>query len=156
MRWAAWAGCEGHGMEAAEDWKGRAEDSGHQLVSGVRMERIPTRVTVIFSPAVFFLCAVLLWGRRHGVSGSSKRTHDLQRAWPVIPGPVFGITVSEAFGKRIAGDFQLCYSVVLIGCDGGKSGLLENKCLVIFFGVFLAVFPRIHVDHMESGLVSVH
>lgn len=34
-----------------------------------------------------FLCAVLLWGRGHGVSGSSKRTHDLQRARPVIPGP---------------------------------------------------------------------
>lgn len=48
------------------------------------------------------------------------------------------------------------YSVVLIRCDGGKSGLLKNKCLVIFLGVFLTVFPRIHVDHMESGLVSVH
>lgn len=34
-----------------------------------------------------FLCAVLLWGRGHGVPGSSKRTHDLQRARPVIPGP---------------------------------------------------------------------
>lgn len=29
VRWAAWASCEGHGMEAAEDWKGRAEDSRH-------------------------------------------------------------------------------------------------------------------------------
>jgi len=34
-----------------------------------------------------FLCAVLLWGRGHGVPGSSKRTHYLQRARPVIPGP---------------------------------------------------------------------
>lgn len=34
-----------------------------------------------------FLCAILLRGRGHGVPGSSKRTHDLQRARPVIPGP---------------------------------------------------------------------
>lgn len=48
------------------------------------------------------------------------------------------------------------YSVVLIRGDGGKSSLLENKGLVIFLGVFLTVFPGIHVDHVESGLVSVH
>lgn len=52
MGWAAVAGCEGYGVEAAEDWKGRAEDSGHQLVSGVGVKGSAARVTVIFSPAV--------------------------------------------------------------------------------------------------------
>lgn len=37
-----------------------------------------------------FLGAVLLGGGRHWVSCSGKGTHDWQRAWPVIPGPVAG------------------------------------------------------------------
>ncbi len=49
MGWAARAGCEGHGVQPA---KGRTEDSGHQLVSGVRMEGSAAGVTLVFSPDV--------------------------------------------------------------------------------------------------------
>ncbi len=52
MGWAARAGCEGHGVQAAKHRKGRTEDSGHQLVSGVRMEGSAAGVTLVFSPDV--------------------------------------------------------------------------------------------------------
>lgn len=46
--------------------------------------------------------------------------------------------------------------MVLVGCDRREAGLLENKGLVVLLGVFLAVLARVHVDHMEPGLVAVH
>lgn len=46
--------------------------------------------------------------------------------------------------------------MVLVGCDGSESGLLENERLVVFFGVLFTVFPGVHIDDMKPGLVSMH
>lgn len=52
VRRATWAGGEGHRMEATWHRKGRAEHTGHQLVSRVRVDGCAIRVSVVVSPAV--------------------------------------------------------------------------------------------------------
>jgi len=46
--------------------------------------------------------------------------------------------------------------VVLVGRDGGEARLLEHERLVVLLRVLLAVLARVHVDHVEPGLVPVH
>lgn len=46
--------------------------------------------------------------------------------------------------------------MVLVGCDGCESGLLENKRLIVFLRVFLTVLAGVHVDDMKPRLIPVH
>lgn len=46
--------------------------------------------------------------------------------------------------------------MVLVGGHCGETRLLEDKGLKILLRVLLAVFPGVHVDHVEAGLISVH
>lgn len=46
--------------------------------------------------------------------------------------------------------------MVLVGSDSGEARLLEHEGFEVLFGIFLTIFAWVHVDHMETGLISVH
>lgn len=46
--------------------------------------------------------------------------------------------------------------MVLVGSDRSEACLLEHEGFEVLLSIFLTVFSRVHIDHMEAGLVSVH
>lgn len=46
--------------------------------------------------------------------------------------------------------------MVLVGSDSSEACLLEHEGFEVLLGIFLTIFARVYVDHMEAGLVSVH
>lgn len=76
--------------------------------------------------------------------------------WPWGHRPCVRVTLSEAFGKGVAGNFQLCDPVVLVGCHSRELCLREDEGLEVFLGVAGAVLARVHEDHVETGLITMH
>lgn len=50
----------------------------------------------------------------------------------------------------------LPHPVVLVGGHCREARLLEDESFEVLLRVLLAVFPRVHVDHVKTRLVSVH
>lgn len=48
------------------------------------------------------------------------------------------------------------HPVILVGGDCSEACLLKHKSFEVLLCVFLAVFSRVHINNMETGLVSVH
>ena len=69
--------------------------------------------------------------------------------------PVFRITVPESFSKRIASNFELGDSVVLVGSHGCKLSLGKYKGFEVFSGGIVLVFPVV-VNDVKPRLISMH
>jgi hypothetical protein len=48
------------------------------------------------------------------------------------------------------------HPVILVGSDCSEACLLKHKSFEVLLCIFLTVFSRVHIDNMESGLISVH
>lgn len=100
---------------------------------------------------------LLLCGALHQAGPEAAATpgwNTEQGPWRYSPG--VRVTLPKALGKRVAGDFQLGDSVVLIRCHGCELGLCEDEGLEVLLGVALTVLAWVHENHMEARLVAVH
>lgn len=48
------------------------------------------------------------------------------------------------------------HPVVLVGCHSCELCLRENEGLEVFLGIAGAVLARVHEDHVETGLITMH
>lgn len=56
----------------------------------------------------------------------------------------------------VFGSCAMTHPVVLIGCHSCELGLREDKGLEVFLGIAGTVLARVHEDHVETGLITVH